>query len=71
MAAADDDPALEAPPALLVVIAALAVVEAAGIPEVNGTALPEEAPEKATDWVDAVGTGVAVDAAGLRTLWEG
>jgi len=37
-------------------------------PEVYGTSLAEEAPEKAADWEDAVGLGVAIVMLGFKTL---
>lgn len=39
-----------------------------GTPEVKGTSLAELAPSKAGAWVEAVGSAVAVEFSGLRTL---
>jgi hypothetical protein len=44
------------------------VVLGAVTPDVNGAEEAELAPPKATDWVDAVGLGVAIMLLGLRTL---
>ena len=59
-----DDPAVPEPegePAVGVAVAPDVM------PDVNGTSVADEAPEKAAVWVEAVGTGVAAVALGLRT----
>lgn len=60
---AADDWAAPAPPARVAV--------GVGTPEVYGTSVAVEAPEKAADWVDAVGLGIAIVMLGFRTLRSG
>ena len=44
------------------------VIDGVGTPDVRGLSLAEVAPAKATDWVEAVGFGIAIVLFGLRTL---
>jgi hypothetical protein len=54
--------------AAAVLVLALGAVVVAEIPDVNGTFDADDTPAKATAWLVAVGTGVAVVFEGLSTL---